>query len=1066
MKYFILFLGLFVSFITLQAQDITLSFENPEITTEGPDSFYEVDVMIASDVTFSMGSGQFFLDYNAAAFGIQVDTNNAIEYERPDTSLLGGEVVVDVGGTPVPLGAHYTSFISNDTTDDKVSFIWQQNASGGMYGDNVPAGTPVALVHVKIKFLDGATGEDPSVCFDATNPFDDQFFTACGPFDPLIGFNFEGANCQEEPGSQIFDYTPDCSVPTPFEVACLDTTVSLDANGVASITAAQIFDGDANDPTIDTLSIDIDSFDCSNIGENIVTLTVTNVDGSSDSCEATVTVEDTLAPEALCQNITLQLDTDGNATITATQVDNGSSDNCVNITLSISQDTFTTADLGENTVTLTVTDDSGNMASCEATVTVVDQVFPEAICQNITVQLDENGNATITPEQIDGGSTGADTLVIDIDSFDCSNIGENTVTLTATSVDDNSDLCTAIVTVEDSVAPEAICQNITVQLDANGNAIITATDIDNGSTDNCGVAFLSIDVTSFNCSNLGDNTVTLTVTDTSGNMTSCEATVLVEDTVAPEVICQAVTVQLDATGIATITAAAVDGGSTDNCGVASSSIDIDSFDCTNVGENTVTLTVVDTNGNEASCTTVVTVEDTIAPEVVCQDITVQLDVNGIATITTESINNGASDNCAIETLSIDIDTFTCADLGENTVTLTAIDASGNEASCTATITVEDVIAPTAVCQDITLQLDENGEASFDITQIDGGSADNCDVTIDLGTLLYAGEIAETDLQDTFIVGDNPSFVDAYSFVAPFTGTYQLAHTTTGNIGALAVLYNAPPVRNSGNLLTRSEFVGFTSRDSEGEFISGNLDFELEQGITYFIDITTSQSGQVIPSYDGFVRFVGASTFTCENIGVTELTIIVSDISGNTDMCTAIVTIEDVIAPEISCPENQIIELTEEMPVFELPDYIATGDATASDNCEPVALFTQDPVPGTLLEEGEYTITLCATDASGNESCCTFELTVEDVLAINDNILLTSLGMYPNPASTTVYISNPDGLPLDNITIYDMRGRLVAEHRQNESIGDVSFNVSNLAKGAYFVRIDGVQGGVTKRLIKR
>lgn len=1067
MKYIVIFLTMILAVCTIQAQDITLSFQNPEVTTEGPDSFYEVDVMIASDVAFSMGSGQFFLDYSSIAFGTQVANNNVITFERPDTSLLGGEVIVDVGGTPVPLGAHYTSFITNDTEDTKVSFIWQQNASGGMYGDNVPAGTPVMLVHLKIRFLPGATGEDPAVCFDATNPFDDQFFTACGPYDPLVGFGFDGADCQGEPGSQIFDYTPDCSDPDVFEITCQNITVQLNENGTVTIAPETIFNGDPNDPSIDTLTLDIASFNCSNIGENTVTLTATNVDGSTATCTAIVTVEDTLAPEALCQNIAVQLDTDGNATITAAQVDNGSTDNCGIASLTISQDTFTSADLGENTVTLTVTDDNGNMATCEATVTVVDQSFPTAVCQNITVQLDANGNATITPEQVDGGSTNADTLTLDITSFDCSNIGENTVTLTVTSVDDNSDSCTAIVTVEDTIVPEALCQNITVQLDANGNASITAGDIDNGSTDNCGVASLSINTTSFNCANLGENTVTLTVTDTSGNMTSCEATVTVEDTVAPEAICQAVTVQLDATGIATITAADIDGGSTDNCGIASLSIDIDSFDCTNVGENTVLLTVVDTNGNEASCTTVVTVEDTVAPEVTCQDITVQLDATGIATIMAESINNGASDNCAIETLSIDIDAFTCADLGENTVTLTVIDTSGNEATCTAIVTVEDLIAPTAICQDITLQLDENGEAAFDISQIDGGSTDNCDVTVDLGTLLYNGEISDTDVEDIFVEGGNPSFVDAYSFVAPFTGTYQLTHTTTGDLGALAVLYDAPPVRNSGNLLTRPEFVGFTLRDPEGVFVNGTLDFELEQGVTYFVDITTSQSGQVIPSYDGFVRFVGASNFSCENIGVTELSLIVSDLSGNTDMCTAIVTIEDPVAPEIVCPEDQTIELTDDMPLFELPDYFATGDATASDNCEdPVALLTQDPMPGTLLDEGMHTITLCATDSSGNETCCTFEVTVEDVLSVEEAISFKELKIYPNPASTIVHIANPKGVSITTISIYDLRGRLVARHHKNTSIGTIPFDVTTLAKGAYIVEIQGTLGNVRKQLIKR
>jgi hypothetical protein len=46
------------------------------------------------------------------------------------------------------------------------------------------------------------------------------------------------------------------------------------------------------------------------------------------------------------------------------------------------------------------------------------------------------------------------------------------------------------VTVEDTVPPVAICQDITVQLDATGNTSITPADVDNGSNDACGIASL------------------------------------------------------------------------------------------------------------------------------------------------------------------------------------------------------------------------------------------------------------------------------------------------------------------------------------------------------------------------------------------------------------------------------------------------------------------------------------------------------------------------------------------------------------------------------------------------
>ena len=100
---------------------------------------------------------------------------------------------------------------------------------------------------------------------------------------------------------------------------------------------------------------------------------------------------------------------------------------------------------------------------------------------------------------------------------------------------------------------------------------------------------------------------------------------------------------MDANGQATITPAQINNASTDNCAIATYVLDITAFDCTNVGTNTVTLTVTDVNGNVASSTAVVTVEDVLAPIVLTQNITVELDANGQATITPAQINNASTD---------------------------------------------------------------------------------------------------------------------------------------------------------------------------------------------------------------------------------------------------------------------------------------------------------------------------------------------------------------------------------------------------------------------------------------
>ncbi|MFK7925625.1 MAG: LamG-like jellyroll fold domain-containing protein [Bacteroidia bacterium] len=107
-------------------------------------------------------------------------------------------------------------------------------------------------------------------------------------------------------------------------------------------------------------------------------------------------------------------------------------------------------------------------------------------------------------------------------------------------------------------------------------------------------------------------TITYTVTDEAGNVAACDFTVLVSDNELPTVVTSNITVQLDALGNATITPADIENGSTDNCGVdpLGFSLDIDAFDCNDVGSPvTVTLTVTDVNNNPASATAVVTVEE-------------------------------------------------------------------------------------------------------------------------------------------------------------------------------------------------------------------------------------------------------------------------------------------------------------------------------------------------------------------------------------------------------------------------------------------------------------------------
>lgn len=395
-------------------------------------------------------------------------------------------------------------------------------------------------------------------------------------------------------------------------VSTKNITVQLDATGNVTIVAADVDNGSADLCGAVTLSITPDTFTCANIGDNTVTLTVTDASGNPSTANAIVNVEDKVAPIVAAKNITVQLDAAGNATIQASDIDDNSTDNCGINTVELDITSFTCANIGVNTVQLKVTDIHGNSDTKNAIVTVEDKIAPIVSTKNITVQLDATGNATITGNDVDNGSAdfcgGTLTYSVLPNTFNCTNVGANTVTLTVTDASGNFDTATATVTIEDKTAPIVLTKNITIQFDALGNASIAAADVDNGSITVCGGSLtLAVSPSSFTCTNAGANTVTLTATGTNGEISSETAIVTVLENVAPIVQTQDITVELDQAGNVSVTANQVNNGSSDNCGIGTMTLSKTSFDCTNVGANTVVLTVVDKSGNTATATAKVTV---------------------------------------------------------------------------------------------------------------------------------------------------------------------------------------------------------------------------------------------------------------------------------------------------------------------------------------------------------------------------------------------------------------------------------------------------------------------------
>ncbi|SEQ88410.1 hypothetical protein, partial [Neolewinella agarilytica] len=324
---------------------------------------------------------------------------------------------------------------------------------------------------------------------------------------------------------------------------------------------------------------------------------------------------------------------------------------------------------GSDLITLTgvIVDEAGNESVEDiATVLLVDDIAPEAVCADVTVELDENGMASI----ISSGGGGAVTQFTGTfgtgPQFDRP-IGSSTTCTLANSAEDHFYVAFPFSVDADDM--------YTFEMQESGNFdgyfLMYEGDFDpaqpclnhiNGDDDdgelNEPLLMLQLELAQ------GDYTLVATTffSDQAGEFVI-------------DVSSENGGVVSEAGGEAG--ALLIDGGSTDNCTVEVSA-DVTDFTCDDIGDNTVTLTATD-GTNTVTCEATVTVEDNIAPVVVANDQLVVLNDGTTSVTLTEGDVLVATDNCDADVV-VEFDRdliFTGDDIGTVTVTGTATDAAGN-----------------------------------------------------------------------------------------------------------------------------------------------------------------------------------------------------------------------------------------------------------------------------------------------------------------------------------------------------------------------------------------------------
>ena len=413
-------------------------------------------------------------------------------------------------------------------------------------------------------------------------------------------------------------------------------------------------------------------------------------------------------------------------------------------------------------MTYTVTDLSGNTASCNFTVTVNDATNPTLSCPTdvaISCPAVVNSIAPITPADncgIDSVSyvlTGATTgSGLNDASGTFFNAGVTTVTYTVTDLSGNTANCNFTVTVSDAISPTIVCMgDVTEYLDLNCDFEIpdytgTIVNLSDNCTDSSSILLSQFPTQGSIFSGHGlTQTITLYATDEFNNIDSCSFIVTLADTIAPTIACFGDTVVNTNTSCSFVLPAYNPSSVADNCTASGSILVAQSpIAGTTISTNTlVTLTADDGNGNVDSCSFNVILNDSINPTVICpNDTIVSNDLGSCDAFVTIGIPI-ANDNCGVSSVINNFNNSSNASdtylLGTTAVSWIVTDNVSNTGTCSFNVTIIDVEFPEMTCISDTIINTDNGSCSALFTY-NIVSLDNCSSTLTQTTGLTSGTV--------------------------------------------------------------------------------------------------------------------------------------------------------------------------------------------------------------------------------------------------------------------------------------------------------------------------------------
>ncbi|MHB9161414.1 MAG: HYR domain-containing protein, partial [Nitrosotalea sp.] len=678
--------------------------------------------------------------------------------------------------------------------------------------------------------------------------------------------------------------------------------------------------------------------------------------------------------------------------------------------------------IGKTTVTWKAIDTSGNAATATQVVTVQDTTqpvihAPADITQEATSSTSNVvalGNATVTDNGIIKSVTNNAPAVFPL--------GKTTVTWTATDQSDNHATATQVVNIVDTTAPKvsppsavtfeatSLNQNVV----ALGNATVTDNGIIKSITNNATQFFA-----------LGKTTILWVATDVSGNKANATQTVNVVHTIPPKLTVPA-NITFEATSLKDNSVPIGNATATDIQQVTITNNASKTFP---LGKTAILWIAKDLSGNTSNGTQIISVVDTTAPKITAP-ASITVEATSLNNNTVQLNNPSVTD---LQPITITNNAPKEFQLGSTTITWNVVDASGNKANATQTVTVKDTTAPKITAPaDISVKatsLADNTVPLVNATTSDNVSVvsltNNAPKTFPLGKtsiLWIATDEAGNKANATQIVDVENTTPPKLTIPANITfeatslnnNTIPLGNATASDIEPVTITNNAPktfPLGKTTILWVATDVSGNKANATQ----TVNVVHTIPPKLTVPANITfeaTSLKDNSVPIGNATATDIQQVTITNNAsktfpLGKTAILWIAKDASGNTSNGTQTVDVVHTIPPRLTVPAGITFEAT------------SIGNNTISLGAPTVVDIDQVTVTNDAPKQfpiGLTTITWTAKDASGNTSNATQTVLVQNTtppqLTVPANITFEATSLKDN----SVPIGNATATDIQQVTI--------------------------------------------------